>query len=126
MDVLPYLLLPLAGPEELTEEENEGERNPEVIRPSSPGSPRPIVMLVLPGLPVDLQYLPEDKKREEDPDIRKMVLETLLLVQERPLLTGTGDAFALKPPLLPCLVLCSSQQPNLAARLLKKRMFTPS
>lgn len=34
-----------------------------------------------PGLPVDLQYLPEDKKREEDPDIRKMLLETLLLVQ---------------------------------------------
>ncbi|KAG8007180.1 Protein HGH1-like protein [Nibea albiflora] len=32
------------------------------------------------GLPVDLQYLPEDKKREEDPDIRKMLLETLLLL----------------------------------------------
>lgn len=32
------------------------------------------------GLPVDLQYLPEDKKREDDPDIRKMLLETLLLV----------------------------------------------
>ncbi|MEQ2182780.1 hypothetical protein GOODEAATRI_025764 [Goodea atripinnis] len=31
------------------------------------------------GLPVDLQFLPEDKKREEDPDIRKMLLETLLL-----------------------------------------------
>uniref|UniRef100_H3CK29 Protein HGH1 homolog n=1 Tax=Tetraodon nigroviridis TaxID=99883 RepID=H3CK29_TETNG len=55
VDILPFLLLPLAGPEELTEEENE-------------------------GLPVDLQYLPEDKKREEDPDIRKMVLETLLLL----------------------------------------------
>lgn len=27
VDVLPFLLLPLAGPEELTEEENEGERN---------------------------------------------------------------------------------------------------
>ncbi|TDH13640.1 hypothetical protein EPR50_G00035120 [Perca flavescens] len=59
VDILPFLLLPLAGPEELTEEENE-------------------------GLPVDLQYLPEDKKREEDPDIRKMLLETLLL------LTATG------------------------------------
>lgn len=35
------------------------------------------------GLPVDLQYLPEDKKREEDPDIRKMLLETLLLVRTR-------------------------------------------
>ncbi|XP_054906135.1 protein HGH1 homolog [Poeciliopsis prolifica] len=55
VDVLPFLLLPLAGPEELTEEENE-------------------------GLPVDLQYLPEDKQREADPDIRKMLLETLLLL----------------------------------------------
>ncbi|XP_074494531.1 protein HGH1 homolog [Sebastes fasciatus] len=55
VDILPSLLLPLAGPEELTEEEND-------------------------GLPVDLQYLPEDKKREEDPDIRKMLLETLLLL----------------------------------------------
>uniref|UniRef100_A0A3Q3WJP2 Protein HGH1 homolog n=1 Tax=Mola mola TaxID=94237 RepID=A0A3Q3WJP2_MOLML len=55
VDILPFLLLPLAGPEELTEEEND-------------------------GLPVDLQYLPEDKKREDDPDIRKMLLETLLLL----------------------------------------------
>lgn len=55
VDILPFLLLPLAGPEELSEEENE-------------------------GLPVDLQYLPEDKKRETDPDIRKMLLETLLLL----------------------------------------------
>lgn len=55
VDILPFLLLPLAGPEELTDEEND-------------------------GLPVDLQYLPEDKKREEDPDIRKMLLETLLLL----------------------------------------------
>lgn len=37
-------------------------------------------LLMLSGLPVDLQYLPEDKKREKDPDIRKMLLETLLLV----------------------------------------------
>ncbi|XP_066531249.1 protein HGH1 homolog isoform X2 [Hoplias malabaricus] len=55
VDILPFLLLPLAGPEELSEEENE-------------------------GLPVDLQYLPEDKTREEDPDIRKMLIETLLLL----------------------------------------------
>ncbi|XP_010889861.1 protein HGH1 homolog [Esox lucius] len=55
VDILPFLLLPLAGPEELSEEENE-------------------------GLPVDLQYLPEDKKREEDPDIRKMLIETLILL----------------------------------------------
>ncbi|XP_030230158.1 protein HGH1 homolog [Gadus morhua] len=55
VDVLPFLLLPLAGPEELSEEENE-------------------------GLPVDLQYLPDDKAREQDPDIRKLLLETLLLL----------------------------------------------
>lgn len=55
VDILPFLLLPLAGPEELSEEENE-------------------------GLPVDLQYLPEDKKREPDPDMRKMLLETLQLL----------------------------------------------
>lgn len=55
VDILPFLLLPLAGPEELSEEENE-------------------------GLPLDLQYLPEDKQREPDPDLRKMLLETLLLL----------------------------------------------
>ncbi|XP_064835962.1 protein HGH1 homolog [Oncorhynchus masou masou] len=55
VDILPYLLLPLAGPEELSDEENE-------------------------GLPVDLQYLPEDKEREEDPDIRKMLIETMILL----------------------------------------------
>ncbi|XP_072296207.1 protein HGH1 homolog [Eucyclogobius newberryi] len=55
VDILPFLLLPLAGPEELSEEENQ-------------------------GLPVDLQFLPEDKQREPDPDLRKMLLETLLLL----------------------------------------------
>ncbi|KAJ7991732.1 hypothetical protein DPEC_G00286930 [Dallia pectoralis] len=55
VDILPFLLLPLAGPEDLSDEENQ-------------------------GLPVDLQYLPEDKKREEDPDIRKMLIETLILL----------------------------------------------
>lgn len=55
VDILPFLLLPLAGPEELSDEENE-------------------------GLPLDLQYLPEDKRRESDPDLRKMLLETLLLL----------------------------------------------
>ncbi|XP_028673934.1 protein HGH1 homolog [Erpetoichthys calabaricus] len=55
VDILPCVLLPLAGPEELSEEENE-------------------------NLPVDLQYLPEDKKREKDPDIRKMLLETIMLL----------------------------------------------
>lgn len=33
-----------------------------------------------PGLPVDLQYLPQDKQREEEPDIRKMLLEAIMLV----------------------------------------------
>ncbi|XP_041040643.1 protein HGH1 homolog isoform X2 [Carcharodon carcharias] len=31
-------------------------------------------------LPVDLQYLPEDKQREKDPDIRKMLLEAINLL----------------------------------------------
>lgn len=55
VDLLPFLLLPLAGPEELREDEIE-------------------------GLPLDLQYLPDDKEREADPDLRKMLLETLLLL----------------------------------------------
>ncbi|NWV41496.1 HGH1 protein, partial [Grantiella picta] len=55
VDVLPFLLLPLAGPEELPEEEME-------------------------QLPLDLQYLPPEHRREEQPEIRKMLLETLLLV----------------------------------------------
>lgn len=93
VDILPFLLLPLAGPEELTEEENEGEhRYPSLksqrTRTGLSGSLlsqaartdlTPLLMWSS-GLPVDLQFLPEDKKREEDPDIRKMLLETLLLV----------------------------------------------
>ncbi|XP_022101965.1 protein HGH1 homolog [Acanthaster planci] len=53
VDILPYLLLPLAGPEELSEEEME-------------------------GMPEDLQYLEEDKKRETDSDIKKMLLEAVM------------------------------------------------
>lgn len=34
-----------------------------------------------PGLPVDLQYLPQDKQREEEADIRKMLLEAVMLVR---------------------------------------------
>lgn len=45
VDILPCLLLPLAGNEEYNDEEND-------------------------KLPLDLQYLPEDKQREADPDIR--------------------------------------------------------
>lgn len=52
VDLLPRLLLPLAGPEELDEDDNE-------------------------KLPDDLQYLPDDKTREEDPDLRAMLVETV-------------------------------------------------
>lgn len=52
IDILPFILLPLAGPEEFDEEDNE-------------------------KFPIELQFLGADKKREEDPDIRKMLLESL-------------------------------------------------
>ncbi|EMP27283.1 hypothetical protein UY3_15633 [Chelonia mydas] len=51
VDLLPFLLLPLAGPEEFPEAEME-------------------------RLPVDLQYLPQDKQREEEPDLRQMLTAT--------------------------------------------------
>ena len=56
VDILPHLLLPLAGPEEFPEDDME-------------------------KLPPDVQYLEEDKERETDPDIRRMLLEALLLVR---------------------------------------------
>ncbi|KAM9235753.1 protein HGH1 homolog [Leptosomus discolor] len=59
VDILPFLLLPLAGPEEFPEDEME-------------------------RLPLDLQYLPQDKQREEEPDIRKMLLEAILLLTATP------------------------------------------
>lgn len=52
VDLLSYLLLPLAGPEEFDDEDND-------------------------KLPINLQYLPETKTRESDPDIRFMLLEAL-------------------------------------------------
>jgi hypothetical protein len=52
VDILPFILLPLAGPEELDDETNE-------------------------MLPLELQYLEQDKKREQDPDIRIILLESL-------------------------------------------------
>lgn len=55
VDILPSLLLPLAGPEQFEEEEME-------------------------KLPEDLQYLSDDKERDPDPDIRKMLLEALMKV----------------------------------------------
>ncbi|XP_023346484.1 protein HGH1 homolog [Eurytemora carolleeae] len=54
VDILPRLLLPLAGPSPDHLDDDEVE-----------------------NLPVELQYLDEDKKIEEDPDIRKMILEAL-------------------------------------------------
>ncbi|XP_033329262.1 protein HGH1 homolog [Megalopta genalis] len=52
VDILSYLLLPLAGPEEFDDEEND-------------------------KLPISLQYLPETKTREPDLDIRIILLEAL-------------------------------------------------
>ncbi|KAH8417254.1 hypothetical protein KR222_007251 [Zaprionus bogoriensis] len=52
-DILVAILQPLCGPEEFSDEENE-------------------------RLPIELQYLPESKTRECDPDLRKMLLECLL------------------------------------------------
>ena len=57
VDLLPRLLLPLAGPTPDTFDEEDVDK-----------------------LPIDLQYLDEDKKVEEDADIRKLVLESLLQV----------------------------------------------
>lgn len=56
-DFLCSVILPLTGPtcDELTEEENE-------------------------ELPIDLQYLPSSKTRENDTDIQQILLETLLLL----------------------------------------------
>jgi len=54
VDIVTRLLLPLAGPTPETLDDEEVEK-----------------------LPVDLQYLDEDKKIEEDEDIRKMVIEAL-------------------------------------------------
>ena len=56
VDLLPRLLLPLAGPEEFDDDDVE-------------------------RLPEDLQYLPPDKEREPNPRIRKMLVEALLQVQ---------------------------------------------
>ncbi|CAL1537337.1 unnamed protein product [Lymnaea stagnalis] len=53
VDILSKLLLPLAGGEELDEDEME-------------------------KLPIDLQYLPPDKKRESDPDLRAMLMESIM------------------------------------------------
>lgn len=54
-DLLPKILLPLAGPEEFDDEDNE-------------------------SLPLDLQYLPADKVREPNKDLRKMLVEIFMQV----------------------------------------------
>lgn len=54
-NLLPYILLPLAGNEELEDEETE-------------------------GMLSDLQFLPPEKKRDSDPEILVTHLETLLLL----------------------------------------------
>ncbi|KAG7177736.1 protein HGH1 homolog [Homarus americanus] len=53
VDLVPRLLLPLAGPDTFSEEDNE-------------------------SLPIDLQFLPDDKEREPDPEVRKLLLEALM------------------------------------------------
>lgn len=55
VNVLPYTLLPIMGPEDYSDEDME-------------------------GMLEDLQLLPPDKKREADMEILKMHLETLLLL----------------------------------------------
>lgn len=52
VDILPSILLPLAGPEEYDDEDND-------------------------KFPPELQYLGPDKIREEDPNLRKILLESL-------------------------------------------------
>lgn len=55
LELLPRLLLPLAGPEQFDEEDNE-------------------------KLPLDLQYLSDDKERELDPNLRLALLQALTQV----------------------------------------------
>ncbi|XP_036597417.1 protein HGH1 homolog [Trichosurus vulpecula] len=55
VELLTFLLMPLAGPEEFSEDEMD-------------------------RLPIDLQYLPPEKEREPDADIRKMLIETIMLL----------------------------------------------
>ena len=54
LNLLPFLLLPLMGPEDYDEED-------------------------LDGMPDELQLLSSDKTRESDPRIRLILIETLLL-----------------------------------------------
>ncbi|KAJ1980370.1 Protein hgh1 [Dimargaris verticillata] len=58
INLLPYILLPLCGPEEFSEEDME-------------------------GMPDDLQLLPEDKQREPQESLRKILVEILVLFTAR-------------------------------------------
>ncbi|KAJ1982767.1 Protein hgh1 [Dimargaris xerosporica] len=58
INLLPYILLPLCGPEEFSEEDME-------------------------GMPDDLQLLPEDKKREPQENLRQILVEILVLFTAR-------------------------------------------
>lgn len=55
LDLLSRLLLPLAGPEQFDDEDNE-------------------------KLPLDLQYLPDDKERESNSKLRLALIEALTQV----------------------------------------------
>jgi hypothetical protein len=55
VNFLPYILLPLCGPEEFDLDDME-------------------------KLPEELQFLPEDKKRDPDPSTRLMLIEALILL----------------------------------------------
>jgi len=55
INLLSHLLLPLAGPEEFEQDETE-------------------------KLPIDIQYLPPEKLRERDIDVRKLLIESVILV----------------------------------------------
>ncbi|KAG6888749.1 hypothetical protein C0995_006220 [Termitomyces sp. Mi166 len=71
VDALPYILLPLAGPEEF-----ELEVNLERIITTL----RPMLTYDQEKLPEALQFLPPTKMRESDPALRLMHVETLLLL----------------------------------------------
>ncbi|KAG9292621.1 hypothetical protein G9A89_006993 [Geosiphon pyriformis] len=55
INILPYVLLPLCGPEEFDADDME-------------------------GMPEDIQFLPSEKRREPDPHLRQTLLEILVLL----------------------------------------------
>ena len=55
VEIITHLLMPLAGPEEFTPEENE-------------------------FLPLDLQYLPDTKQRESNKEVQMLLCESLFQV----------------------------------------------